>query len=334
MELAIWYSTAQTMVEDEMNRIAAAAGSDGQLDSSVLNNDSSEVLQLYLDYQETWQEVCLVVEHTRESSVTLVLNRPLALQLTDSLGKLVLHGTFSGTSRESKALSSSSSSLRATKVTKDNGVGGGGVSTKDFLRAFGSECAVYVGGPDDQHLPAALIHGIPDLEGATEFAPGLYQGGLKAAVSGVLAGRYKPLEFRFFVGRHSYSSNSAAAELLDVNDMDDDDDAEGIPSSLDLEVVLGKYQPVACARSLALKQCIQLPKPLWHEVLELCGGELSDISEFELLKRDDLKFQIVDEDDDDDDDDDNEFDIVILDEGEDELDELFDDDDDDEYYKI
>jgi len=53
-------------------------------------------------------------------------------------------------------------------------------------------------------------------------------------------------------------------------------------------VALGKYQPIASARCIALKQCIALPKPLWHEVLELCGGELKDISALEFAKRDDL----------------------------------------------
>jgi len=54
-----------------------------------------------------------------------------------------------------------------------------------------------------------------------------------------------------------------------------------------------------------------------NTVLELCGGELKEISSLELLKRDDLLFEIVDDDD----------------EG-DEYDELdtVDDDDDDEYY--
>lgn len=67
-------------------------------------------------------------------------------------------------------------------------------------------------------------------------------GGIEAAVKGVLDGEYSPLEFRFFVGCHSYEE-----------------------SALDVAVHLGKYQPVACARSVALKQCISLPKPLWHE---------------------------------------------------------------------
>jgi len=61
-----------------------------------------------------------------------------------------------------------------------------------------------------------------------------------------------------------------------------------IPGELDVKVLLGKFQPVACARSIVLKQCISLPKPLWHEVMELCGGELEEVSSLELLKRDDI----------------------------------------------
>ena len=40
---------------------------------------------------------------------------------------------------------------------------------------------------------------------------------------------------------------------------------------------------------MALKQCLGLPKPLWHEVLELCGNECREISGIEILKRSDLK---------------------------------------------
>lgn len=54
----------------------------------------------------------------------------------------------------------------------------------------------------------------------------------------------------------------------------------------------------------------------------MCGGDLEDLSSLELLKREDLQFQVVDEteyDDDDDDDGDIEIEIEI-------------DDDDEEYY--
>jgi hypothetical protein len=97
----------------------------------------------------------------------------------------------------------------------------------------------------------------------------VYVGGLEAALDGVLAGRFKPLDFRFFVGRR----RGLAAETAG-------------------------YLSIACARPLALKQCLGLPKPLWHEVLEFAGGDYAELSRLELTKREDLE-----EDDDDDDDD-------------------------------
>jgi Uncharacterized ACR, COG1678 len=302
MDLGVWYSLAQQYVEDEMTAIAdTAADSDGVFDASLLKHDTGELLQLYLDHQENWQEVCLVLELDDRTATTLVLNRPMALKLTPSLAQLVLHGDKDG--------------QRSSRTRSNNDSLENSVPLQDFLRAFGSECAVYVGGPDDQDAPAVLLHGVADLPGSREVAPGLYQGGVRAAVCGVLTGKYRPLEFRFFVGCHKYGAYRADEDKFEEN--------------LRVQVLRGKYQQVACARSLALKQCIQLPKPLWHEVLELCGKELADISSMELLKRDDLRIQIVDDEEEDDDED--EYYVMLLDDDEipDELDELFDDDDDD-----
>ena len=83
------------------------------------------------------------------------------------------------------------------------------------------------------------MHGVPDLEGASEIAPGLriYTGGEEAAIDAVFDGRCSPLDFRWFVGR-----------------------TEGVST------VEGSWLAVACARPVALKQCLGLPKPLWHEV--------------------------------------------------------------------
>ena len=290
----VWYKQAQSHVEDKMLQIASQAGKDGQIDASSLNDSNAELLQLYLDNQETWQEVCLVVDRdeTTGRASTLVLNRPMALKLTENLARLVLNGAYR---------SSASTVVKLFREDTDADK----QRTKQLIRfmlAFGQECAVYIGGPDLQDQPAQLIHGFADLAGAVEISPGsgIYRGGLSAAIDGVLQGKYKPLDFKFFVGRHVHSQ-----------------------ASLDVSVVLGKYQPIACARCLALKQCLSLPKPLWHEVLELCSGELKDISRLELSKRDDVRFQIVDEDDFDDDDDDLP----------DELDELerFDEEDEDYY---
>lgn len=254
VEMGTWYARAKNLIDEGMKTIASAADDSGQIDATGLNDESSELLTLFLENQETWQEVCLVVSKNDGTSRTLVLNRPMAFKLTENLGQLVLNGAFRSNKKGLK-LSNQKDLLR-------------------FMVAFSNECAVYVGGPDNQGEPATMIHGIAGLPGAVEISKGsgIYEGGIDAAVEGVLEGKYNPLEFRFFVGCHLYED-----------------------SLLDREVHLGKYQPIACARSLALKQCISLPKPLWHEVLELCGGDMIDLSTLELMKTDDMQYQVIDE---------------------------------------
>ena len=61
------------------------------------------------------------------------------------------------------------------------------------------------------------------------------------------------------------------------------------PGALEREVRLGKWQCAASARPVALKQCLALPKPLWHEVMELVGGDAEMLSRFEFLERTDLE---------------------------------------------
>lgn len=130
-----------------------------------------------------------------------------------------------------------------------------------FLDAFGTKACVYLGGPSQQEAGAILVHGVHSLEGAVEVAPGtgIYTGGERAAIEAVSKGDASPLDFRWFVGRH-----------------------KGLVTSD------GSWRAVACARPIALKQCLLLPKPLWHEVMELCGGECATLSRLEILKREDL----------------------------------------------
>ena len=74
-------------------------------------------------------------------------------------------------------------------------------------------------------------------------------------------------------------------------------------------------------------------------VLEVCGGDMENISTFENMKKDDVTFQIVDDsdsefgfqddDDDDDDDDDADFGVDIITDIDDLVDPSVEDDDDD-----
>ena len=242
VEVSTWYARAQRLVEDEMQSIADMADDEGQIDATTLNDESAEMLTLYLDNQEEWQEVCLLLSNDSSSGYakTLVINRPMAMKLTENLGKLVLNGVFQTSTSQ---FMSKGGITKFTQKTSDM-TNGARADLMKFMSAFGNDCAVYVGGPDHQDQSAVMIHGIADLPGAVEISPGsqIYLGGLDAAIEGVLDGKYNPLEFRFFIGCHEYDEHS-----------------------LDVAVHLGKYQPIACARSVALKQCISLPTPLWHE---------------------------------------------------------------------
>ena len=227
LEMNHWYYRSKEFIEEEMRNIANLADDNDQIDATTLEEDYDELLHSYLENQETWQEVCLVVEQNytasgnSQFSKTLALNRPMGWKLTENLGKLAFLGAYN---------------LKISK-TANKKLG-------KFMKAFQEEFACYVGGPNDQGEGSIMIHGISNLPGAIEISPGskIYQGGVDAAVEGVLSGKYKPLQFRFFIGCHNYNE-----------------------SKLDVEVRLGKLQPIACTRSLVLKQCKALPTPLWHE---------------------------------------------------------------------
>lgn len=248
-----WYKKAQKLIEEQLQGITALANTSGEIDPRELKPQTADFLTLYLDNQEAWQEVGLVVEKDPGAGTasTLILNRPMAFKLTENLARMVLYGA-----------------QNALAMQKRGSAGSETQQLVKFLTAFENSCAVYVGGPDNLEEPAVMIHGFAELDGAREISPGTgtYEGGIPAAVDGVLSGKYKPLDFRFFVGGHQYKAGE-----------------------LDVAVFSNKYQPIACARALVLKQCIQLPKPLWHEILELCGGELKDISSLELMKRSDIQ---------------------------------------------
>lgn len=232
------YRMIEGTVLETMREMQQRARARGSLDSSSMKEHELQLLRLFSAAQETWQEVCLVTAmRGPDRAEGVVLNRPLAKQVDSSLANLLLGGEKPGAAAPDDALLSR------------------------LVDAFGAKAGVYVGGPDAQTESALLVHGHDGLPGAVEVSPGtrIFTGGLEAAIDGVLAGELQPLDFRFFVGRHSALSTAQ-----------------------------GEYVALACARPIALKQCLGLPKPLWHEVMELAGGECAKLSRIEITKRDDL----------------------------------------------
>jgi len=235
------YRLAERLIGEELSRIAEKA-TNNRLDPRTLSSEYRALIMMYSRAQETWQQVCLVLSAdsiAAKATEAVVLNRPLARRMDKQLAGLLLYG------QQSEALPAFDAAL-----------------IDRCVEAFGGEAAVYLGGPHRQLEAGLCVHGFGSLPGALELAPGtrIYSVGVEAAIQGVLAGKFAPLDFRWFVGRHT-----------------------------DLSTTIGEWSAIACARPIALKQCLGLPKPLWHEVMELCGGENGALSRLELLKRDDLE---------------------------------------------
>ncbi len=229
---AFTYRLAEGLVRETLTGIAARA-TDGVISLGSLGREEQALLKLYGDAQECWQQVSLVLSIDEGRARAVALNRPLSKSIDRSLAQVLLMGVDG-----------------ADEQLADT-----------FLRAFGAEAAVYLGGPEKQQTGGILVHGFEHLAGAREVSPGtrIYTGGERAAIEAVAAGEHAPLDFRWFVGRH-----------------------EGLTTDS------GAWRSLACARPIALKQCLGLPKPLWHETMELAGGECASLSKMEILKRSDL----------------------------------------------
>jgi putative transcriptional regulator len=114
--------------------------------------------------------------------------------------------------------------------------------------------ALYFGG-DVGDGTVSFLHGREDVKGSVEVLPGVYLGGYDSACELVQqdGSTCHADEFKFFARYCGWA-----------------------PGQLESECERGVWFPVAAAKELSLKQVIQLPKPLWREISELCGGELEE----------------------------------------------------------
>jgi putative transcriptional regulator len=130
--------------------------------------------------------------------------------------------------------------------------------------------ALYFGG-DVGDGTVSFLHGRADVEGSVEVLPGVYLGGYDSACELVKqdAEACGPDEFKFFARYCGWA-----------------------PGQLESECERGVWYPIAAAKELALKQVIKLPKPLWREILELCGGELESMA-IEAYSRGDAEMRSI-----------------------------------------
>jgi hypothetical protein len=288
--------------------------SGGKLSVASLSEEQREMIAMYTAAQDAWQEVALVLDVSEADGAvateSLVINRPLAKAVNAPLAQLLLNGAAE-TRRGLPPLHDEAFLERFLQAFGDEAaiyLGG-----PDEQEASGTLVHGFA-------LPGAL-----EIAPGT----GIYRGGVEAAVDAVLDGTRQPLEFRWFIGRRvkvrgplrqptvvlGLGEEVAPCSLVAAEPPHEarrpvavEGAAEGAakgaaaPRGLamirtddlpharpQVSTAFGSWCPVACARPLALKQCLGLPKPLWHEVLELCGGELAELSKLELLKRQDLE---------------------------------------------
>jgi len=253
------YRVAGRFLKQELDRIAqkGTIDSSGRLvvDPRSLSDPDKALLDMRQQYLESWQEVILIVEHDPKIGCRgVTLNRPAA-------------------SRADQRLSTAlAQALSADEIVKEQNLSNKKIiDASSFDSAFGQRIAAYVGCPDrskvmNQKSQAMLIHGIADLENARELSPGLgiFRGGLTDAIQRVKNKQNDPFDFRFFLGSYEWG-----------------------PGEIEKHIAHGVYKPVACSRAIALKQCIALPQPMWHEIADMLGGSIKEVSRLELMKRND-----------------------------------------------
>ena len=184
------------------------------------------------------QLVCYISKHDpEEGSVALILNRPATAALGDLLGWGLRFG-------------------RGGAEDEGEGEKDEAPSTSSSVEAAFGDSPVYLGGffspARISAQPLTLLHGIPNLPGATEVVPGggVFSGGVAAAAASVVSGSQPETRCRLFAGALVWP-----------------------PGGLRAEVEAGVWYAAASSRAVVLKPCLGLPVPLWRECLARMGGE-------------------------------------------------------------
>jgi len=222
----------------------------------------------FMNQQRYFHEaVIFLLDYSREGgAVGVILNRPTQYTL-GSLARAITE-TTDGT------VGSSAASRGGRGVPFGESLDDAGLKVPDLLKS----CRIYFGGDvtaaaisDVATLVCMHPHGISRDGGgdrllgeelvtnAREVVSGVYVNGkwFSTEVSAALEdGRIKPKDFKFFAQYAGWAPGQLEMEL-ERNDV---------------------WITAACAPELVLKQVIQLPKPLWREVLELMGGEYATMS--------------------------------------------------------
>lgn len=129
-------------------------------------------------------------------------------------------------------------------------------STRNVATGF-EENLLYLGG-DVGDNTLHLLHGYGDLDDSVEVIEGVYINGYPAARSDVLRGMKNPSGFKWLAKYCGWR-----------------------PGQLEEECKSGVWFPAACSSSLIVKEqsLMDQPADLWHQVMQLMGGEHKELSD-------------------------------------------------------
>jgi hypothetical protein len=82
--MVFWYHSTERLLRQEHVAIMSKASPDSRLDPNSFGLESLELLQLYTDHQNAWQEVCLVIKCDKRTGrlMTVTINRQMAFKLS------------------------------------------------------------------------------------------------------------------------------------------------------------------------------------------------------------------------------------------------------------
>jgi len=282
------YSVAEDYLKDRMKKIylqCQVGGSDVKLPK-----DDLSLLELYQSYMDTWQQVVFLTrydKHRRTPTKGIVINRPTSTTCA------TLYDNPEGVPLTRKLekftdLLENQVVYAGSGLVESKGEGGGSApampkeDNKKKKRRYQIDPKLIPKTPKhrlkehkrrmrerqmrSKHggLDLTMIH--PYRLGVrfqAEILPcNVYEGDMDSICDTVHYGDVSPSHIRIFQGSKTWA-----------------------PGELEREIRQGVWYSVAASRNMILKHCIGLPKPLWHEIMELAGGGLLETSELEIRKK-------------------------------------------------
>ncbi|GAB5367016.1 hypothetical protein AAMO2058_001193700 [Amorphochlora amoebiformis] len=239
------YTVAEDFLRDRMKMIYNKC-KDSRGRNAKLTRDDMNLLELYQNYMDTWQQVVYITDRdSRGGSRGVTINRPRP----ECVGTLWEE--------------------RPEVMTREK---------ERFKRIFGSQ-VLYAGAPTvevevENKVSVGERGSRPSRPRTREekykrrWRPvgddndRIYASDIESACDSVESLGACPGHFRIIQGSREWA-----------------------PGEVEAEIDAGLWFSVAASRSLILKHCVGLPKPLWHEIMEMVGDGALETSELEVRKR-------------------------------------------------